>query len=98
MNNIDQLWANFFSEKVAERSSNKILNNNLFIEFLEYFLIEIQIIISNDPLFSANQNDFFLNIITDLNNNLKLNIMNNDDYTVFVNHLKKYKEELWNGL
>ena len=80
MNNIDQFWANYFSEKVAERSSNKILNNNLFIEFLEYFLIEIQIIISNDPLFSANQNDFFLNIITDLNNNLKLNIINNETF------------------
>ena len=98
MNNIDQLWANYFSEKVTERNTNNILNNNLFVEFLEYFLKEIQIIIFNDPLFSANQNDFFINIITELKNNLKLNIMNNDDYSVFTNYLKKYKEELWNEL
>ena len=84
-----------FLRKVEERSStNNILNDNLFIEFLEYFLEKIQLIISNDPLFSENQNYFFINLITRLKDNLKIYPIKNDDYSEFAIYLDKYKRDI----
>ncbi|OUM62667.1 hypothetical protein PIROE2DRAFT_10982 [Piromyces sp. E2] len=64
MKNIDQLWANYYSEKVSERNlSPTDTEYNLFIGFLKYFLKEFQIIQANDPRYKDNKNSIFINII-----------------------------------
>jgi len=72
MSQIDQLWANYYSEKVSKR--NLISSDNdekLFTTFLEYFLKNIKLKQSSDPYYKKFKNNIFIQIIETIKNQHK---------------------------
>ncbi|OUM63765.1 hypothetical protein PIROE2DRAFT_9628 [Piromyces sp. E2] len=72
LSQIDQLWANFYSEKVSKR--NFLLTDNaekLFTSFLEYFLKNIKLKQSQDPYYKDFNYNIFIQIIENIKNDQK---------------------------
>jgi len=61
MSHIDQLWADYYSEKIAERNGSFTeTDSELFMNFIKYFLKEFEFIQSHDPHYKYFKNNILI--------------------------------------
>jgi len=92
MSHIDQLWADYYSEKIAERnhSLSEKTDNELFISFIEYFLKEFEFIQSHDPHYKNFKNNILIKKIISIKSHF------NDNNIIKSNNTTKGIDYIYN--